>query len=157
MKLIFKDNKIILCLNKIYIRNLDLNNKEELYKYIKKTLHKLEKKYDLTLQGYYSINLYIDNNYGIIMEITKEESSYLDYFENSLDISIKIYKESFLYEVSDIIICNNYKTYINNNHIYINIKKDISEKTMTKFIEKVIDIKYGVEKDTILKKLKVLG
>lgn len=155
MKLAFKKDKIIIYLNKIYIPNLDLNNKEQIYKYTKNILYKLEKNYNLHLSGYYNINIYLDDNYGIIMEII-EENTYIDYFENTLDINIKTYKDSFLYEVNNINDINDCITYIHNNHIYVKLKKTFSKNLITNFIEKIIDIKYGTEKKPILKSLKVL-
>ena len=155
MKLSFKNDKIILYLNNYYTSNLNINNKEEINKYTQKILNKIGKKYYLHLNGYYNINMYFDNNFGIIMEIISQETPYLDYFNNDIDINIKVYKDSFLYEVNDI---NNedYITYIYNNHIYVKSKKYFSQNFMMKFIEKVIDIKYGAEKDLILKGSKVL-
>ena len=157
MKLIFKDDKIILYLNKFNMHNVDLNDKKEINKYTKHILKRVQKNYNIVLKGYYTVNMYFDNNYGIIMEIINEEGLYIDYFENNIDINIKLYKDSFLYEVNDINISNNYDTYIYDNHIYVSLKNTFSDTLMTKFIEKVINIKYGIEKKQIFKKLKVLG
>lgn len=157
MKLVFKDDNIILYLNKLYTYNIDFNNKEVLNKYIKNLLHKLEKNYGFDFNGYYNINIYLDKNYGVIMEIIGEDSLYVDYFGNTLDVNIKVYKDSFLYEVSDININDDCDVYVFDNRIYISFKKIISNESMVKFIESVNDIVYGKNKRRILRGQKVLG
>ena len=156
MKLIFKEDKLILYLNTSYINDINLTNKEELSKYIKNLLFKLSENYSLEFNGYYNINIYLDKNYGLIIEITLEDNLYLDYFSDTLDINIKIYKDSFLYEVSDIDDISDINIYLNNNHIYIELLNPYSNILMGKFMEKVISIKYGLEKKKIIKNSKVL-
>ena len=157
MKLVFKGDKIILYLNKLYICNIDFNNKEVLNKFIKDLLHKLENNYGLNFNGYYSIIIYLDKNYGVIMEIIDEDSLYVDYFGNTLDINMKVYKDSFLYEVSDVDISDDYDVYVSDNHIYVGFKNNVSLNFMGLFMETVNDIIYGNKKKKILMGQKILG
>ena len=93
MKLIFKDNKIIVFLNK----KLDLD-KIKLENYFKKLFIKIKDRYSLKLNGYYDINVYIDDYYGSIIEIENEDLDYYNYF-NQVDMEIKVNKTTFLYEI----------------------------------------------------------
>ena len=121
MKLVFKDNKIIVFLNK----KLDLD-KINLENYFKKLFFEIKDKYNLKLNGYYNINVYIDKYYGSIIEMEDEDLDYYNYF-NQIDMEIKINKTTFLYEI---------------DYEYIN--KEILEKTIiyklnNKLYFKIID------------------
>ncbi len=149
MKVVIQDELIILYLNKLYIKNLNFSDKEMLQTYLRKLLLKLHTNYGLEINGYYDITIYIDQNYGVIMEVKKEELEYLDYFGKTLEINTKIINDSFLYEVSDVEYFNKY--HIFNNHLYISLDKPISNINMGRFLEKVIKIIYGKERKKISK------
>lgn len=97
MKLI-KDDNITIFLSNSYIKNIDIENRES----IEKLIHQINKKYNIELYGYYYVQIYIDKNYGIIINIKKEELEYMDYFNNALEMNIEIIEDSFLYKVEDI-------------------------------------------------------
>ncbi|MBR2833437.1 MAG: hypothetical protein IKE75_03285 [Bacilli bacterium] len=156
MKFFLKDNKIILYLNRFYFNNVDFNDKEGLNLYIKKLLQKLEDIYNLELKGFYTITMHIDKNYGVVMEIKGEDSLYLDYFSNTLDINLKVYEDNFLYDVSDVDISDDYDIYIYDNHIYVRFNKILSNIQMGRIMEKTNDILYGLQKEKVLKCCKVL-
>ena len=101
MKLITNGDMIILYLNKMYIRSLDFTDKEVTEKYMKRLLTKISNKYDIEIDGYYVVNLYVDMNYGVVIEIQKEELEYLDYFSNQIEINTKVVEGSFLYNIDN--------------------------------------------------------
>lgn len=84
-------------LNKIYLKNKELNDKEEIIELVKKILIK-KKKY-LNLRGFYKVVVYVNQKIGIFIEVSKiEDSSYLD----NLDMRVIINKEADIYfEVDD--------------------------------------------------------
>lgn len=119
MKVVFKDNKIIVFLNK----KLDLD-KVNLDIYFKKLFLRIKNKYNLELNGYYDINVYIDNNYGSIIEIENEDLDYYNYF-NQIDMEIKVNKTTFLYEIDyeylDKELLSKSIVYKQNNKLYFKI------------------------------------
>lgn len=155
MRVVTKDNLIVLYLNKILCENINIQDKETLNKYLKKLLLKLQDNYNLEFNGYYDITLYIDKYYGVIIEIKKEELEYLDYFVNSIEINAKILEDSFLYEINDITFNDNYLLYTLNGNIYIKINREVNSIFMGKILEKTSRIIYGKERKTIIKKAKI--
>ena len=156
MKVVMKDNLLVLYLNRFYIKSLDFNSKENLQNYIKKLLLKLQNNYDLKFDGYYDITLYVDKNYGVIIEIEKEELEYFEYFKNGIEINTKLIEDSFLYETNDIIKDNNFLTYVFKDHIYFKIKNRIEDIKMGQILEKIDKIIYGNERKNIIKQAKIV-
>lgn len=94
MKLIFKDNKIIVFLNKP-VKLKEIKSED----YFKKLFINIKNKYNLKLNGYYKINVFVDKFYGSIIEIENEEIDYYDYF-NQIDMEIKVINSTFLYQIN---------------------------------------------------------
>ena len=94
MKLIFKDNKIIVFLNKP-VKLKEIKSED----YFKKLFINVKNKYNLKLNGYYKINVFVDKFYGSIIEIENEELDYYDYF-NQIDMEIKVINSTFLYQIN---------------------------------------------------------
>lgn len=124
-------NEFIIYLNNDYIKkiNLDLENNAE-YNF-RNLLDKLKSIYNLNLYGYYKVIVYINKNYGIIIELLKEDDEYIKIFGESLDLKILFKPESkIFYEIETF---NNYdigkiNIYYYNNKFYIEVleieKKD---------------------------------
>ena len=155
MKVVVKD-KVIVYINKEQFKNLDFKNKNILNNYIKKLIIKLKNDYYLEFTGYYNIMLYIDNNYGIIIEMKKEELEYLDYFTKGLEININTKEDSFLYEIANLNkdILNNSAIYTYNEKIYAKISSEINSIQLGKILENTNEILYGNKKNRIIKKIK---
>lgn len=94
MKLIFKDNKIIVFLNKP-VKLKEIKSED----YFKKLFINIKNKYNLKLNGYYKIYVFVDKFYGSIIEIENEELDYYDYF-NQIDMEIKVINSTFLYQIN---------------------------------------------------------
>ena len=145
MKVVFKDNKIIVFLNK----NLNLD-KKELENYFKKLFLGIKDKYNLKLNGYYDINVYIDNYYGSIIELENEELEYYNYF-NQIDMEIKVIKTPFLYEIDyeylDKELLSKSIVYKQNNKLYFKI----TDKTILNKIIECCKIIYGDKVKEIMK------
>ncbi len=157
MKIVMKNKLIVLYLNKAYTKKIDFYSKESLQKYIKKLFVQLQNNYNLEFNGYYNVTLYIDKNYGVIIEIEKEELEYFEYFKNSIEINTKIIEDSFLYETNSIIKDNNLLTYVLKEHIYFKIKNQIEDINMGKILEKTEKIIYGRERKNIIKKARIVS
>ena len=148
MKLIVGDD-IIIYLSKAYIKNININDKDDLIKLIKK----INNKYNIELSGYLNINVYIDKNYGIIMNIKKEELEYLDYF-NDIQMNIEVTDDSFLYKIDDILcikkLLNDIVLYKYKDHFYLKIIK-ISDINLGKILE-YCQLIYGKKARNIINK-----
>ena len=128
MKFVFKDNKIIIYLNKENI-DFDIFNKENLEKYIKELVLNIKKIYGYKISGSYNVNIYENKKIGLIIEFIKKES--FDFFPDLIDLKLNIFYDSDVYlKLDDYFLIKKYKNiYYNNNNFYIDvtdlIKKDI--------------------------------
>ena len=128
MKFVFKDNKIIIYLNKENI-DFDISNKENLEKYIKELVLNIKKIYGYKISGSYNVNIYENKKIGLIIEFIKKEN--FDFFPDLIDLKLNIFYDSDVYlKLDDYFLIKKYKNiYYNNNNFYIDvtdlIKKDI--------------------------------
>lgn len=155
MKLVTSGDEFILYLNKMYIQTLDFNNKEMIQKYLKNLFLKLANKYNFELSGYYVAKIYVDNNYGIIIEVKKEELEYLDYFSNQIEMDTKVIEGPFLYEVDDfdLSFLNKFSLYKLKERLYLFAEDEISNIEMGKLLE-ISKVIYGKKARQILLKAK---
>ena len=117
------ENDLVVFLNNKYIENIDFNDKNNLEKYFRSLFLKLKNIYGLNINGYYSINVYINKHFGVILEMFREPLECFDYF-NSIDMQVNIIKDSeFLYQVND--FWSKYKTYFYKNKLYLRISNEI--------------------------------
>ena len=119
------------------INKVDLKNKEELEKYLKKLFKTLKYNYNIEISGFYDITVYIDKFYGIIFHLEKEDLDYYDYFKNQVDMRIVIIDTEFMYQVNDIPknIINKFKIIIKDNNIYLKIKNELDKLNMMLLLE----------------------
>ena len=109
---------------KIYLNNDYLKTKKLNISHINEFISKIIKTlkyYNIKLNGYYSINIFIDKNYGIIMEIIQKIK--YDYLKQ-IDTNIKIKKTTFLLKITDFININE-EVYKYRNNYYIKINKNL--------------------------------
>ena len=135
------ENNIIVFLNKFKMKDKIILSSSCLHNYFKNLFQKLKKDYQIDISGYYSITLYQDNIYGIIMDIKKEFSDYFDCFDNQVDMKIDINKEyPVLYKLGrHSSLDNNVFSYLNlyvyKNEIYGKPKKTINQYLLGNLIE----------------------
>ena len=110
------------------LKKIDIKNKSELEKYLREIIEILKNIYNIKLEEFYDVNVYIDKYYGIILNFNKEKLEYYDYF-NGIEMNINLKEASFLYEVSDIPfnILNKLEIKQLNNNIYIKIIKELND------------------------------
>lgn len=135
------ENTINIYLKKENIENVNLKDKLELEKYLKSLFKKLNEYYNLKIEGYYDIDIYIDKFYGVIMHMEKEEFDYYDYYSNQIDMRIVCHDSTFLYKVNDIPdYYDKFNVKIKNNNIYLEIKDKLTNKEMMNLIENTEEI-----------------
>lgn len=152
MKLIIDDNII----GHFYLKNYDLNN----YNQIEKNLIKLLNKHSINLNGYYNVYIYQDSNYGIIIDMQKENLEYLDYFNDQIEFNIEIIKDSFLYEIEDLFTLdkqtlNNFIIYKKGFKFYLEAKKTLQAIEIGQLLENSIII-YGKKAKQIKKENNII-
>lgn len=118
------------------LKKINIKNKSELEKYIKEIIEVLKNIYNIRIEGFYDVNVYIDKHYGIILNFSKEKLEYYDYF-NGIEINVIIKEVSFLYKVSDIPfnLLNKLEIKQINNNIYLKIIKELNQKEFMNLIE----------------------
>ena len=83
------DNNFLVYIKKEYME----------YKNISEVFDKLNELYDIKNTGYYSIDLYKDNNYGVILEILNIDPEIFSY---KLNVDLNIINTKFYIELEDI-------------------------------------------------------
>mgnify|MGYP004603367227 CR=1 FL=1 len=111
--------------------NIDYTDKEYLEEYLKKIFKRLYDYYDISIEGFYNITLYVDKYYGIIFHLEKENLEYYEYFKNQVDMRIIINETEFLYKVENLIDEINDKVdIIVNDNIYLKLKEKLTDREM---------------------------
>ncbi len=150
MKVEFVEEKIVVHLKNELFKTYSEAELEERFKTV---FANLNKRYELDLKGFFEIDVYQDENYGIIVEIIGPEDFY-SYF-NQVEMKITFYQCEFLYEVTNF-IKNKYLTYYkNDDKLYIKIKNDIPKANYFSLLEHA-KIIYGNQKDKIEKNSEVV-
>ena len=124
----------IINIYKDYI-NFDIYDQNEVKEFIYSLYMTKLKKYNL--KGILEFNIYIDANYGMIIEI-KKRSNLL--FEDIIDIKIKFNLNlSFLYEIDYFYILennlNNQKIYYYKNKFYLEIINTLNKEEFIKLLD----------------------
>jgi len=127
------------------IDNIDFNSKDDLEKYLKKLFKTLKNKYEITIEGFYDITVYIDKYYGVIFHLEKEDIEYYDYYKNQVDMRLITIETDFLYKIDDIPfkLFNKVNIIVKDNNIYLKIIKDLENIEMMKLLE-ISEIVYNL-------------
>ena len=141
MKIIRKDeNTFDFYLQKQSFKNINFDNKNTLENYFQDFFLKLKQNYKFDVCGFYAIDIYIDNTYGVVISMLKEDVDYYDYFNSNIDMQIsKPKKTKFLYKVDDLFfidkkILNKLEIYDYMGDYYLK-SNNISNKEIIKLIE----------------------
>ena len=124
MKCTIEKNKIIVYVEK-YTKNY-LNDIDYLEDYFRKIFIKLKEIYNIKIQGFCNVDVYICDS-DMVLEI-EEEQELVDYYEDIVDMKISIHESTFLYEVLNIFNINKYingSIFLYKNKFYIK-KKDMN-------------------------------
>lgn len=153
MKHIFYEDNIIVFIYKNI--NEYLKEKEEIEENIKKILINIKKNYKKKISGYYKIKIYQNKNYGIILEIEKEED--FDFFPDVVDLKVELEEDSNIYlKVDDYFLINDLskQIYTYDNNYYINVNE--LEKKEIILLSDFYKLIYGKELEKIKNKFKII-
>lgn len=142
MKLeILDEDNYKIYINDDYVKQINIDNKEDLSNNIKNVIVKIKRIYNIILEGFYEVHVYPINNIGMILEIKNIDS----YLSKSIDLKIIVHSEEEIYvNIPTFEILKDYKN-INyfNNAFYLNAN-EITEKDKYNLLE-FINIIYGEE------------
>ena len=153
MKLeLFNLNYITVYLNKEYLKKIKFDLKNNVEQQFKRLFIKIKSIYNIEMSGYYEVIVYLNDIYGMIIEIEKDNDDYVKLFGDTVDMKITFKFDSSIfykldeYKTFDI---ENYDVYYYNDNFYVEIKDDINYTEYLKLLESSTII-YGTE----LKKIK---
>lgn len=154
---VLNEDEFIVFLNNNRIPDIDFTNHEQIEKDFKNIFIILNKKYDIDINGYYSVKLYRNKFYGIILDIKLNDVDYIDYrdfFDNQIEMNIEVLDTDILYEVEDFFFLNkleNIDLYNYHNKLYISLKNKLDESEYLRLIE-FSHVIYGLNAKKILSK-----
>jgi hypothetical protein len=125
------DYNFYIYLNKDYLLDLKLEDKDCVEKYFKKMFLNLKNNHHLDIYGYYNIKVYANKHYGIIIDVFKLSNDYFKLPNNKVDMKIMIDNDNlFLYELDDYFFTYKYKKNIKNIYFkdqkyYVELNDDI--------------------------------
>ena len=124
-------------IKKYLISDINFDSKEDIEKYLKNLFKILNNKYNLKIEGFYNIDIYIDDFYGIVIRLEKENIGYYEYYKNQIDMRLITIKTNFLYEVNDIPnnILDKVEIINKKNNLYLKIKKELTDLEMMNLLE----------------------
>lgn len=129
MKLeVFNLNNLVLYLNKDYLDKINFNINENVEYEFKKLFLKLKDVYNLNINGYYEVTVFINDIYGIIIEMQKDDDEYIKIFKDTLDMKITFkFDCEIFYKIDDInfIKFKNYNLYYYDNNLYLSLKNNL--------------------------------
>lgn len=152
MKVDIVEEKIIVYIKKRNIKNMNFDSVNELEDYFRELLLKLKNIYNININGFYNIRVFIDDVYGIILDIEKENiDCYLDI--NQVEMRIIPIHTCFLYMIDDLFRYKKTRIYKYKNNYYLKPEKNILYKDYINLLEnsKIVYnntdniIKYGLK------------
>lgn len=106
----------------IYVNNTELKSKDDIEDYIKDIIYKLRQKQKRKISGFYNVNIYQNDSFGLIIEMIREDE--LDFFPDIIDLKIIIHFDSEVYLAFDdyFLLKNKKEVYYYDDKYYINVK-----------------------------------
>lgn len=147
MKLELEENKYIVILDKLNIKEVDFKIKKQVENCFRKVFNKIKKRLNKEVNGFFNIKVYLNDDLGAILVIDKEELEYYDYFSNQIDMQINIeYDSIILLEFNDIFdIGDANEIYMHNNKFYIKYVENLKHMEFSNII-------YGEQVEAVIEK-----
>lgn len=147
---------IFLC--KDYLKKIDFNLDGNYEKEFKRLFIKIKDIYNINMSGYYEVTVYINDIYGMIIDLQKDNDEYVKIFGDTVDMKITFKFDSpIYYELDEYINFNieNYNLYFYNDKFYLELLDDskYSYSEYLKLLESSYII-YGKEIYSIKNKMK---
>lgn len=122
------EDYFMIYLNKFYLKEAHFESKIDLELYFKSFFLTLKKHYGIKMDGFYTIDVYRDSFYGMILKVKKEDFDYFDI--DMIDMKLRIRDVVFLYALEDEIFSRKLlevgNIYSYNEHMYYKPNKEMS-------------------------------
>lgn len=157
MKIITMDLDSII----LFLSDMDFSLEEdilELENKFRDIFLRLKRLYNIDIEGYYKIDIFVDKFIGVVVDIEREDFDYFEYSDNQIDMHISIHNdETILLEIDDQYILpdkflDKVLYYNYDNKFYINIVEPLSVSERAEMIEISNSILYGSVAKYIIKK-----
>lgn len=101
MKIEITEEEITLFLKKREIESFHFEELEEIEDYFRELFLKLSEYYHITIEGFYNIQVFVDEKEGMVLKLSKEDMEYYPFHQ----VEMRIVKEDtkFLYKVEDVL------------------------------------------------------
>jgi len=141
-------NKFTIFVNATYFKEINWNDKTSIAENVKKLLLSLSDIYNIKLNGYYIMNVYVNKDIGTFIEVEEDDPFEFDF--PSIDLKITIYlKKPFYLGVEDyFLLPDSLKIYYYKNMFFVNINS-LPNTLLLLEMGKII---YGEEVDKVVKK-----
>jgi len=162
MKLeIFDLNNLVFYLSKEYLNKIHFKIDVDVENELKKLFLTIKNIYNLDLKGYYEVMVYINDLYGIIIEMEKDDDEYIKIFGDTLDMKITFkFDCELLYKIENIDFINfgKYSLLYYNNNLYLSLADNYlpPREEYLKLLENSRLI-YGDELNKLKNKLKLIS
>lgn len=148
MKIDFKNGNLIVFLNKEKVSEIDFLDKCLLEKYFKSLFLKIDSIFNISLLGCYNVNVFMDEFYGAILEIIKDDDCFDCY--NVIDMNICISEfTGFVYKIDNAVMNLEGNYYLYNDSIYFEPK--FNDFITLGFLIENSSVVYGVDSFRIKK------
>lgn len=156
MKLeLFNLNNLTIYLNNAYLKNIKFDLQNNVEQQFKRLFIKVKNIYNIEMCGYYEVTVYLNDIYGMIIEIEKDTDDYVKLFGDTVDMKITFkFDSSIYYKLSEYkeFDIDNYNIYYYDNNFYLEVLDNNNYTEYLKLIENSTII-YGDE----LKRIKNLS
>ncbi len=95
---IVSDDLITVFINNFYFKEINFSKKIEIISIIKDLISKIDKRYQLNLNGFYKIKVYPNQKLGVFLDIIKIDDNE---FSSGADFRIVIYQEAKFFLETD--------------------------------------------------------
>lgn len=124
----------------IYLYNLTsdfkFDSEDDIEKFLRQLFIKLKNFYNITIDGYFDVLVYFDTNYGIVLDLKKENLEYYDYFDSQVEMKIVINRGKFLYLVDNFDFdFDKYEIYNYLGKVYLLPREKLSKRDISLLME----------------------
>ena len=127
LEILDENNFVLFIIDK---NNIPILEESKISEYLRKIFLKIKDKYHIDIYGYYNVIIFLDDNYGMIIKLNREEE-YLSYYDKQIEMKIIISDDEILYKIENIYmiddaLLNKGELYLYKNELYLRITKEIN-------------------------------
>lgn len=129
MKLeLFNLNNLTVYLNNKYLEKIKFDLKNNVEQQFKRLFIKIKNIYNIEMSGYYEVTVYLNDIYGMIIEIEKDDDEYVKLFGDTVDMKITFkFDSSIFYKLDEYMSFDfdDYDLYYYNDSFYMELNNEV--------------------------------